>query len=102
MQHESRELIATLLDNGHQVTVRGVVSQPQKQHTYIIAGTVPHRMTGDSTPVALCVDESVTILRHSGEHVSPLLIEELKEGAVIIAEGKKSKYGVIRATQVVI
>ncbi len=102
VQHESRELIATLLDNGHQVTVRGVASQPQKQHTYIIAGTVPHRMTGDSTPVALCVDESVTILRHSGEHVSPLLIEELKEGAVIIAEGKKSKYGVIRATQVVI
>jgi hypothetical protein len=102
VQHESRELIATLLANGHQVTVRGVASQPQKQHTYIIAGTVPHRMTGDTTPVALCVDESVTILRHSGEHVSPLLIQELQEGAVIFAEGKKNKYGVIRATRVVI
>ncbi len=101
-QHESRELIATLLADGHQVTVKGVASQPQKQHTYIIAGTVPHRMTGDATPVALCVDESVTILRHSGEHVSPLLIQELQEGAVIFAEGKKSKYGVIRATRVVI
>jgi YegS/Rv2252/BmrU family lipid kinase len=102
VQHESRELIATLLANGHQVTVKGIASQPQKQHSYIIAGTVPHRLTGDSTPVALCVDESVIILRHSGEHVSPLLIEELKEGAVIFAEGKKSKYGVIRATRVVI
>jgi len=101
-QHESRELIATLLADGHQVTVKGVASQPQKQHTYIIAGTVPHRMTGDATPVALCVDGSVTILRHSGEHVSPLLIQELQEGAVIFAEGKKSKYGVIRATRVVI
>ncbi len=102
VQHESRELISTLLANGHQVTVKGVASQPQKQHTYIIAGTVPHRMTGDTTPVALCVDESVTILRHSGEHVSPLLIQELQEGTVIFAEGKKSKYGVIQATRVVI
>jgi YegS/Rv2252/BmrU family lipid kinase len=102
VQYVSREQIATLLANGHQVTVRGVASQPQKQHTYIIAGTVPHRMTGDTTPVALCVDESVTILRRSGECVSPLLIQELQEGAVIFAEGKKSKYGVIRATRVVI
>ncbi|HEY6284656.1 MAG TPA: hypothetical protein VIX20_03255, partial [Ktedonobacteraceae bacterium] len=101
-QHESREQIASLLADGHQVTVKGVASQTQKQNTYIIAGTVPHRMTGDTTPVALCVDESVTILRHSGEHVSPLLIQELQEGAVIFAEGKKSKYGVIRATRVVI
>jgi hypothetical protein len=102
MQHESQELITTLLSNGHRVTVRGVATQPQKHHTYIIAGTVPHRMTGDSTPVALCVDESVIVLRHSGEHISPLLIQELREGAVIFVEGKKSKYGVIRATQVVI
>jgi hypothetical protein len=59
-------------------------------------------MTGDATPVAVRVDESMTILRHSGEHVSPKLIQELKEGAVIFADGKKSKYGVIRATRVVI
>jgi YegS/Rv2252/BmrU family lipid kinase len=101
-QHESRELIATLLTNGHQITVRGVAPHSQKQDTYIIAGTIPHRMTGDTTPVALCVDERVTILKHSGEHVSHLLIKELQEGAVIFAEGKKSKYGVFRATRVVI
>jgi len=96
------EQVATLLAEGHHVTVRGVASQPQKQHTYIIAGTVPHHMTGDTTPVALCVDESVTILRRSGERVHPVKIQELHEGALIVAAGKKSKYGVIRATQVVI
>ncbi len=80
----------------------GVASQPQKQHTYIIAGTVPHQMTGDTTPVALCVDESVTISRRSGEQESIEMIQELREGAVIFAAGKKNKYGVIRATQVVI
>jgi YegS/Rv2252/BmrU family lipid kinase len=102
VQHESREQIATLLADGHQVTVKGVASQSQKQHTYIIAGTVPHQMTGDTTPVALCVDETVTISRHSGEQVSIEMIQELQEGSKIIAMGKKSKYGVIRATRVVI
>lgn len=102
VQHESREQIATLLADGYQVTVKGVAAQPQKQHTYIIAGTVPHQMTGDTTPVALCVDESVTISRHSGEQISIQMIQELQEGSKIIAIGKKSKYGVIRATRVVI
>ena len=100
--HESREQIATLLADGHQVTVKGVASQSQKQHTYIIAGTVPHQMTGDTTPVALCVDESVTISRHSGEQVSIEMIQELQEGSKIVAMGKKNKYGVIGATRVVI
>jgi len=82
--------------------VKGVAALPQREHTYIIAGTVPHRMTGDSTPVALCIDQSVAILRRSGEHASPQLIQGLQEGAVILADGKKNKYGVIRATRVVI
>ena len=102
VQHESRELISTLLANGHQVSVKGIASHPHKQDTYIIAGTVPHRMTGDTTPVALCVDSSVTILRHSGEYVSPTIMHELQVGTTIVAVGKKSKYGVIRTTHIVI
>jgi len=102
VQHESPELIATLLAHGHQVTVRGVASLPGKQHMYIIAGTVPHQMTGDTTPIAVLVDGSVTILRRSGEQVSPLMIQELREGALIVAAGKKSKYGVIRTTHIMI
>jgi hypothetical protein len=101
-QQESQDQIAAILANGHHITVKGVAPQTQKEYTYIIAGMVPHRMSGDDTPVALCVDESVTILRHSGEHISPQLIQDLQEGAVIFAQGKKSKYGVIRATRVVI
>jgi YegS/Rv2252/BmrU family lipid kinase len=102
VQHESQELIATLLAGGHQVTVKGVASHSQKQNTYIIAGTVPHQMTGDTTPIALCVDESVIISRNSGEQISIEMIQELQEGSKIIALGKKSKYGVIRAIRVVI
>ena len=102
VQHESWEKIAMLLADGHKVTVKGVAVQPQKQHTYIIAGTVPHHMTGDTTPVALCVDESVAISSHSGEQISITMIQKLQEGSQIIVMGKKSKYGVIRATRVVI
>jgi YegS/Rv2252/BmrU family lipid kinase len=101
-QQEAQEQVATVLAHGHRVSVRGVASQPQKQHTYIIAGTVPHQMTGESTPVALHVDESVTICRQSGEQVSIEMLQELREGAVIFAEGKKNKYGAIRAKRVVI
>src|SRR6266446_4664007 len=100
--HESQELISMLLAHGHRVTVKGVTTQPEKQHIYIIAGTVRHQMTGDAMPVAVRVDSSVTILRHSGEHVSPVMIQELQESALIVAVGKKSKYGVIRTTHVVI
>ncbi len=100
--HESQELIAMLLAHGHRVTVKGVTTQPEKQHTYIIAGTVRHQMTGDAMPVAVRVDSRVTILRRSGEHVSPVMIQELQESALIVAVGKKSKYGVIRTTHIVI
>src|SRR5947209_295338 len=77
MQREPPELIRTLLKQGHKVTVRGVASRLGKQDRYIIAGTVPHHMTGDSTPVAVRVDDSVIIFRHSGEQVAPALLQEL-------------------------
>ena len=102
MQHEPPELIRTLLKQGHKVTVKEVALQLGKQDRYIIAGTVPHQMTGDTTPVAVRVDDSVIIFRHSGEQVAPALVQQLQEGVVIVAEGKRSKYGVIRATHVVI
>jgi YegS/Rv2252/BmrU family lipid kinase len=101
-QVESQEQVATISAHKHRITVRGVTYRPQKQHTYIIAGTVSHHMTGDTTPVALCVDERVTIFRQTDEQISIEMIRELRKGAVIFAEGKKNKYGVIRATRVVI
>jgi len=102
LQREFHELIATLLAHGHQVTVRGVAAHPKKQHSYIIAGTVPHHMTGDSMPVAVQVSEGVTILKRSGEQATLVMIQELQEGELIVAAGKKSKYGVIRTTHIVI
>jgi len=102
VQREPPELIHTLLEQGHKVTVMGVASQPEKQHEYIIAGTMQKQSTGDTSPVAIQVTGNVTILKHTGEHVAPGTLQELQEGAVVVAEGKKRKYGVIRARSVVI
>jgi YegS/Rv2252/BmrU family lipid kinase len=102
VQHKAPELIATLLEHGHHVTVRGVAAQPEKQQRYIIAGTVPHQMTGDTSPVAVRVNDGVTILRRSGEQVAPAVVQQLHEGVVIVADGKKSKYGVIRPRHILI
>lgn len=82
------------------IAIKGVASQPGKQHRYIIAGTVPHQLTGDTTPVAVLVNDGVTIFRCSGEQVAPSLVQQLQEGGVIVADGKKSKYGVIRARHI--
>ena len=102
MQREPPELISTLLEEGHKVTVRGVAAQPGNRHRYIIAGTVPHQQTGDTAPVAARVDDNTRIFRHSGEQVAPALLLQLPEGAVLVADGKKSKYGVIRARHILI
>ena len=88
MQREPPEPIRSLLKQGHRVTVKGVASQLGKQDRYIIAGIVPHQLTGGSTPVAVRVDDSVTIFRYSGEQVATVLVKDLQEGVVIVAKGK--------------
>jgi len=101
-QKEPPELISGLLDHGTKVTVVGVAPDPNKKETYIIAGTIQDPNTGDTRPVALPVNDHVTILRRNGEHATPASIQDLQSGAEIVTDGKKSKRGVIRATRVVI
>jgi len=101
-QKEPPELISGLLDHGTKVTVVGVAPDPNKKETYIIAGTIQDPNTGDTRPVALPVNDHVTILRRNGEHATPASVQELQSGAEIVADGKKSKRGAIRATHVVI
>ena len=99
---ETPELVGRLLEHGYKVTVVGAAAHPGKQHRYIIAGTIPHQMTGDTRAVAIRVNGSATVLTPSGKPVSPGLVQGLQEGTVIVAVGKKSKYGVIRATHLVL
>jgi hypothetical protein len=59
-------------------------------------------MTGDSAPVAVRVKDGVTILRRSGEQIAPAMVQQLQAGVVIVADGKKSKYGVIRPKHILL
>jgi YegS/Rv2252/BmrU family lipid kinase len=101
-RRESPERISTLLGQGHKVTVTGVLSRPDQAHHYIIAGTVQKRDTGDAQPVAVQVIDHTCILRHTGEQVAPVVLQDLHEGATIVVAGKKSKRNVILATHVLI
>ena len=101
-QPEAPERVDTLLEQGCKVTVVGAAPNPEKSNTYIIAGIIQKQQSGDNVPVSVYVDNTVTILRKTGEHVEPAAVQELQAGAVIVAEGRKSKRGVIRATHVVI
>jgi hypothetical protein len=102
MQRESADQVNALVEHGTKVTVVGVGPNPDRQNTYIIAGTTQNEKTGDTSPVAVRVDDKVSILQHTGEHVPPAAVQTLQEGAEIVVEGKKSKRGAIRARQVVL
>jgi YegS/Rv2252/BmrU family lipid kinase len=94
--------LGALMDNGREVTVIGATKIPAKKRTYIIAGTSLKQNTGEIKPVAVRIDEDTTIIKRTGEHVSPAFVLGLPEGEQIVVEGKKSKRGVIRATRMLV
>jgi len=101
-QAQALEEASLLLDHGRNVKVVGVAPNPEKQGTYIVAGTTAKRSTGEDKPVAVCIDGNTTIIKRTGEHVPPAIARELPEGGSIVVEGKQSKRGVIRAKRVVV
>lgn len=94
--------LGALIDNGREVTVIGATKIPAKKRTYIIAGTSLKQNTGEIKPVAVRIDEDTTIIKRTGEHISPAFVLGLPEGEQIVVEGKKSKRGVIRATRMLV
>jgi len=96
------EIVEALLQHGRTVKVVGVGPGPDKKHAYIIAGSSARQSTGATQPVAVCINKGTTIVKQSGELATPAIVEQLQEGTEIVAEGKKSKRGVIPAKRVVV
>ena len=100
---ESSNPVKELQRRGRTITVVGVAhlahhsSQPD---TYIIAGTYGARNDAQLKPAAVRVDGHTLLLNHRGEQLTPLLLENLREGEQITVEGKKSKRGVIDAGRI--
>ena len=101
-QPATPELIDTLLQHGTKVTVTGVGPVADKPHTSIIAGTKHNPTTGDTSPIAVRVNEKSIVMQRSGQHVTSAAVQQLQDGAEIVVAGKKGKSGSLRATQVVI
>jgi len=101
-QQQSHEQLDTLLEHGRKVTVVGVTLHSDKKRTYIVAGTTPKRSTNETIPVAICIDDSTTLLKQTGESATAVEVEHLQENMEIVVEGKRSKRGVIQATGVVV
>ncbi len=101
-QQKALEQVKMFLENGRNVKIIGAAPNPEKKHTYIVAGTTAKASTGEAKPVAVCIDDNTTIIKRTGEHETPAIVHELEEGGVIVVEGKKSNRGVIRASRVVV
>ena len=101
-QPATPELVNTLLQHGKKVTVTGVGPEGDKPGTYIIAGTIQNPTTGDTSPIAVCVNDKSIVMQHTGQYVTPTAVQQLQEGAEIVVEGKQGKSGSLRAAQVVI
>jgi YegS/Rv2252/BmrU family lipid kinase len=99
---ESSELISMLQEQGYKVKVNGVVQVPNKRQTSIIAGNIVKQRTGETMPVAVRIDNDTAVLLQTGEHAPLAHIQKLPDGAVVIAHGKKSRRGVIKAKYVVL
>lgn len=101
-QPATPELIDTLWQLGTKVTVTGVGPEADKPHTSIIAGTKHNPTTGDTSPIAVRVNEKSIVMQRSGQYITSAAVQQLQEGAEIVVAGKKGKSDSLRATQVVI
>ena len=101
VRHQSQRLDA-LLEHGQKVTVVGVVPDPERDTTYIVAGVTSEKGTGASKPVAVRIDHKTTLVGPTGQPLPITLAAKLLENTVIVVEGKQSKRGVVRAKRVVV
>jgi hypothetical protein len=103
-QQKADRQIAAFLEGGEgeRVKVVGACPNPEKKHAYIVAGTIAKKNTGEYKPVAVRIDGSTKITRHTGEPVPAAFLKSLKEAAEIMVQGKQSKRGVIKARRVVV
>lgn len=102
IQSESTDLVNMLIQHGYKVKISGVVTMPKKSHTIIVAGSTVNQRTGETLPVAVRVDEDTIVLSHTGERIPRVQVAKVQDGAVVIAQGKKSKRGVIKAKHVML
>jgi hypothetical protein len=92
----------TPAQQGKHVTVTGVGLVAEKPNTFIITGSTQNPITGDTSPVAVRVDDKSMVLQRRGQQVPAAAVLQLQEGAEIVVDGKKGKNGSLRAARMVL
>ncbi len=77
-------------------------SSEQRPPEQIAKRNVTKSGTGDTIPVAVLIEKDTELLKRTGEPASAVDVQQIREGAEIVVEGKKSKRGAIRAKRAVI
>ncbi|TMC17420.1 MAG: hypothetical protein E6J36_19670 [Chloroflexi bacterium] len=98
VQQDSQRRFQPTQKTAYEVTVIGVAPIPEKQHTYIVAGSYKKQDTDETEVFAVRIDDQTRILNSEGASVPPTAVWELHEGEKIVVEGDKTKRGVIRAS----
>ncbi|MBA2680983.1 MAG: YegS/Rv2252/BmrU family lipid kinase [Ktedonobacteraceae bacterium] len=101
---ELPDFVDRLLQNGQRVTVFGKVPDPNREQTFIIAGSVHNPITDERKPVAIVVNAHTTVLNRDGQSITDVAktVGELGEGKLVVVEGKSSKRGAISAERIVL
>lgn len=109
-EQDSQRRFQSTQKPAYEVTVVGVAPIPEKQHTYIVAGSYKKQDTDETEVVAVRINDQTRILNREGAHIGRFArlalkrglhtknVWELQEGEKIIVEGDKTKRGVIRAS----
>ena len=100
-QRVTQEHIQTLIEQSKQVTLLGIVPDPDKRNNYIIAGTMRKESTGDVKPVAVRVTTDTKLYQRTGEPIEATDLEALHAETILLVAGKESKRGVIQASSIV-
>ncbi|TMD80178.1 MAG: hypothetical protein E6I97_03080 [Chloroflexi bacterium] len=98
VQQDSQRRFQPTQKTAYEVTVIGVAPIPEKQHTYIVAGSYKKQDTDETEVFAVRIDDQTRILNSEGASIPPTAVWELHEGEKIVVEGDKTKRGVIRAS----
>ena len=101
-QSESINLVNMQMEHGYNVKLTGVATMLDKRHTSIFAGSIVNQRTGETSPVAVRIDEDTLVVSHTCERLPHIYVEKVQDGAVVIVNGKKGKRGVIKAKQVML
>ena len=65
------------MEHGYNVKLTGVATMLDKRHTSIFAGSIVNQRTGETSPVAVRIDEDTLVVSHTCERLPHIYVEKV-------------------------